>query len=168
MIAETKRLQDLGEWFAPVKAMKIVAARQAERQKAQRQQIVGTDNPFAASAALLTASNGMKRSRRYACKTRGCFSFNLGLTRETKLCYAFSSCVALAEDDGAVPMVKLGDASVASPFTSKKPSIQSTIDVIRQVTWADLTERISFVTLQTNTSEVYPVAHAFPHQLMKL
>eukprot|EP00054_Salpingoeca_dolichothecata_P000146 m.16120 g.16120 ORF g.16120 m.16120 type:complete len:1361 (+) comp10277_c0_seq1:123-4205(+) len=36
------------------------------------------------------------------------------------------------EDDGSVPMIKLGDASVASPFTSKKPSISSAVDIIRQ------------------------------------
>lgn len=38
----------------------------------------------------------------------------------------------LDEMDSEVPMVKLGDASVASPFTSKMPSIQATMDIIRQ------------------------------------
>ena len=36
-------------------------------------------------------------------------------------------------DDLQLPMVKIGDASVASPFTSKMPSIKGTVDIIRQV-----------------------------------
>jgi len=35
-------------------------------------------------------------------------------------------------EDGMVPMVKLGDASIAAPFTSKMPSISSAVDIIRQ------------------------------------
>ncbi|KAG3247473.1 Manganese-transporting ATPase 4 [Phytophthora idaei] len=35
-------------------------------------------------------------------------------------------------DDGEVPMVKLGDASIASPFTSRAPSIKGCVDIIRQ------------------------------------
>ena len=37
-----------------------------------------------------------------------------------------------AEGSMGLPMVKLGDASVAAPFTSKKPSVQSTVDIVRQ------------------------------------
>eukprot|EP01134_Creolimax_fragrantissima_P000954 CFRG0954T1 len=36
------------------------------------------------------------------------------------------------QDMGETEMVKLGDASIAAPFTSKMPSIQSTVDIIRQ------------------------------------
>mmetsp|Transcript_2539 Transcript_2539/g.4057 ORF Transcript_2539/g.4057 Transcript_2539/m.4057 type:complete len:1460 (+) Transcript_2539:76-4455(+) len=41
----------------------------------------------------------------------------------------------LSPDDmetGGAPQIKLGDASVAAPFTSKLPSIKSTVDIIRQ------------------------------------
>jgi len=35
-------------------------------------------------------------------------------------------------EDMELPMVKIGDASVASPFTSKMPSIRGAVDIIRQ------------------------------------
>merc|ERR1712199_54225 len=35
-------------------------------------------------------------------------------------------------EDGELPVLKLGDASIAAPFTSKFPSIRSVYDIIRQ------------------------------------
>lgn len=45
-----------------------------------------------------------------------------------------SKMAAMMQDleDGETPVVKLGDASVASPFTSKMPSIRGCVDIIRQ------------------------------------
>ena len=42
--------------------------------------------------------------------------------------------VAQFEDmeSGDLPMVKIGDASIAAPFTSKMPSIRSCVDIVRQ------------------------------------
>ena len=35
-------------------------------------------------------------------------------------------------ESGEILMVKIGDASAAAPFTSKMPSIQSCVDIVRQ------------------------------------
>jgi cation-transporting ATPase 13A1 len=35
-------------------------------------------------------------------------------------------------ESSELPMVKLGDASIAAPFTSKMPSIRSCVDIVRQ------------------------------------
>jgi len=35
-------------------------------------------------------------------------------------------------ESGELPVVKLGDASIAAPFTSKMPSIKSCVDIVRQ------------------------------------
>lgn len=43
-----------------------------------------------------------------------------------------AAAMAQDTDTGEMPMVKLGDASIAAPFTSKLPSIRSTADIIRQ------------------------------------
>lgn len=53
---------------------------------------------------------------------------------------ASAAAMALMEDmgslegmeDGGLPLLKLGDASVAAPFTSKRPSIVAVEDIIRQ------------------------------------
>jgi len=46
----------------------------------------------------------------------------------------WASTMESEEDMGAdgVPMVRLGDASVSAPFTSRSPSIQCVIDIVRQ------------------------------------
>ncbi|KAK3261285.1 hypothetical protein CYMTET_29801 [Cymbomonas tetramitiformis] len=45
---------------------------------------------------------------------------------------AQAAAMAADMDTGEMPVLKLGDASVAAPFTSKLPSIKSCVDVIRQ------------------------------------
>ncbi|KAJ1488120.1 hypothetical protein T484DRAFT_1784331 [Baffinella frigidus] len=45
---------------------------------------------------------------------------------------ALATDLAGDQDTGELPMVKLGDASIAAPFTSKLPSIRSVLDIVRQ------------------------------------
>jgi cation-transporting ATPase 13A1 len=37
-----------------------------------------------------------------------------------------------ADDDGTAPVVKLGDASMAAPFTANHSSVRPVTDIIRQ------------------------------------
>ncbi|CAI5738846.1 unnamed protein product [Peronospora destructor] len=58
-------------------------------------------------------------------------------TGSKRICKSFANNAAMAQymddfDDGELPMVKLGDASIASPFTSRAPSIKGCVDIIRQ------------------------------------
>merc|ERR1719321_1718988 len=50
--------------------------------------------------------------------------------------YAAGAAKLAGELDGMeeldMPMVQLGDASIAAPFTSRTPSISSTVDIVRQ------------------------------------
>jgi len=55
-----------------------------------------------------------------------------GLTASAAKMAAMMEEMDTGEGGGELPMVKVGDASVAAPFTSKIPSIRGTVDIIRQ------------------------------------
>jgi len=57
-----------------------------------------------------------------------------GMTKARGIEGSAATLAAQFEDmeSGDLPMVKLGDASIAAPFTSKMPSIKSCVDIVRQ------------------------------------
>ncbi|KAI9910783.1 hypothetical protein PsorP6_010128 [Peronosclerospora sorghi] len=67
----------------------------------------------------------------------------------------FANSAAMAQymdgfDDGEVPMIKLGDASIAYPFTSRAPSIEGCVDIIRQCRCALVTTMQMYQILAVN------------------
>lgn len=56
------------------------------------------------------------------------------MAQESTLTASAAKMAAMMDEmeDGELPMVKIGDASIAAPFTSKMPSIRSTVDIVRQ------------------------------------
>ena len=101
-----------------MKAMSSFATKEKERMRALQAKRTGASG-FAASAAHLA-----QRSAASEDSARGKSPATLAELME----------MAEGEDGsgGGMPMVKLGDASAASPFTSKIPSISSTLDIVRQ------------------------------------
>lgn len=106
---------------APVMTQEQRAAEMAERKKQLEREIQerqARGESFAAFKAFMAI---LKKEQEEARKKVA--------TNEKK---AMMALVGESLEDGDIPMVKLGDASIAAPFTSKVPSIRSTVDIIRQ------------------------------------
>eukprot|EP00053_Salpingoeca_punica_P019510 m.197814 g.197814 ORF g.197814 m.197814 type:complete len:1363 (+) comp17670_c0_seq2:1993-6081(+) len=105
-----------GEWFAEFKAMGAAVQKAAAVKKEE----VARQQQLAAAGLLPTATTA----------SAGAGSATTGANAAAAANKPKNPMEGL--DTMQMPMLKLGDASIASPFTSKRPSIVSAVDIIRQ------------------------------------
>ena len=125
-----KRAKDLKS-MSPADRKKYLAKERADQAQKMQEDFKKEYEALLAKGDSWAMFNAMKnsyaRSTAEAKKKRGDSSF-------TGSAGSMAAMMDQMEDmdDLQMPMIKIGDASVASPFTSKMPSIRGTVDIIRQ------------------------------------
>lgn len=134
---ERKQLLKEGNWeiTARAKAHMKYAQELAQLQKdaaAEMKKNKGSNAALTNHASFLAAQGRVGGIKKMLLGCRFCMLGCRSCILTLLPCHLWSSFSSLDMEDGSVPIVKLGDASVAAPFTSKMPSIRGTVDVIRQ------------------------------------
>lgn len=103
-------------------------AKMAEKQRQMAERVRELEAQGESWAQFKAMKEFMNKEMAEAKKTKASMSKARGIEGS-----AASMAAQLEEmDTGDVPVVKLGDASIAAPFTSKMPSIRNCVDIVRQ------------------------------------
>ena len=111
-----------------------LGAKQKERMEAEvRRRIEAGEGALAAQWGAMKTVAAQAKAEMAAFNHEMAQKYGTGLAGQASF-LADSMMGDMGDEEGgmAPPMVKLGDASIAAPFTSKLPSIRSCVDIVRQ------------------------------------
>ncbi|CAM9800623.1 unnamed protein product [Ascophyllum nodosum] len=122
--ANTNQMASFEPELEETKGLAVKSAKQVRKEEQERVQADITKEFERLRGEGVSAANAIWKASQKARKKR--------VESRSESPFAASAAAMFKESEGAEDGVRAGDASLAAPFTSKKPSIAAVLDVVRQ------------------------------------